>query len=349
MREDRYNSDKLGNELDRLGREEIPELLAALAAKAGVSGLSSEDESLLEGILRRWYEDDRAAAVDWVLALGNEKDRRTMLGALLELETKRDLDGALAFLDEFNSRLSEGLRIPPALLEKAAARDVDTLMRVCLAGMGEGDSTGGYELAYVKDFDFEAALNALADAESSAPDGHRFSGVPGNLLQEWSKRDPQAALDWLLLDKDVVFNSGMQPFIDGYREVANDADMGAFIAHVHEVQDDYRDAWHALSQLESEGVVRQFLASAEEHGPPEQHIQGLLRASMTGSNAANDPTRAMLLSMVDADTRYRMFTSGDGVHVRSDFTRKALRPVLEQLGHSPAEIGQMLAAPTRKK
>lgn len=347
MREHRLNSVKLNSALDQLDLEELPDLLAALAARAGVSGLDMEDKSVFEKILKHWYKKNPDAALAWVLALESEQDQRSMLRNFLELETANDLDGAIALLEMIGSLFDKAPRIPMGLIKKAAARDVDTLLRVCVAGMGKGNGTGGMGLEYVENFDFAAALNGLAAAEAAATEGQKFSTLPSNMLQEWAKREPQAALNWLQLDKEVTFNSGIEPFLSGYKLVASDEEMGSFVAHLYEVDGGYDQAWNALSQLEDEGVVRHFLTDAAEHGSKEQHLEGLFRASLTGSGSSDDGMRTELLSMMDSQSRYQLLASDKGTLVRSSYMREALRPALKQMGHSPEEIEQMLPEPTK--
>ncbi len=339
LREHRRQIGKLREKLDQLSPDELPELLDALSATAGLNGLSSEDESLLKRILGIWYQEDSEAALTWVRALSNEKDRLQLLHGFVELEGKEDLDRAFALLDELRDETGAAPRVPVIMLEKAAARDAETLMRACLAGLSKRSGSGGTELIYGDDFDFEAILNGLAEAVASAPAGHNFSTLPSNLIKEWAKRDPQAALDWTFEDKKVPFNSGVKAFIDGYREVASDSEVGTLVAELQEAKGDYAESWAMLNPLENEGIVRQFLESASDLGTAEEHLGGLLRASMT--HVGDNTTRTMLLSMMDAESRYRLFTSQDGIP-NLEWSRNALRPVLLRLGHSLTEVEQML-------
>jgi hypothetical protein len=342
MREYRSDQVRLAESIEAFGPSRIPELLAALARKAGLNGLAGEDETLLEHIVEYWYQQDRTAALDWVAALGNERDQRALLQELLNLETKQGLEGALALLDEFEGQFSEGLRVPTSLFRTAAARDVETLLQVCRATMGERASSVGITVDFVDGFDFEGALNGLAEAQSNLPEGYRFGAIPGSLLEEWAKRDPQAALDWVGLDKDVMFNSGIRTYIEGYREVASDAEMGAFLARMTEADGDYKVAWQTLNDLESEGVVREYFAQDQE--TVERHVDGLLRQSLRGGSSSHAATSATILTMVDAESRYRLFTASEDPLRITPSTRVRLAPVLERLGHTPSEVSEMLGS-----
>jgi len=346
MRDHRYKSEDLATDLESLSLSEIPDFLEALSRKAGLGGLSWEDEELLEQTIAHWYKQSPEEAIAWVMALKNPEDRRGMLMEFVDLEAEEDLDSALALLEEFDAQVEERLRLPSSLIQKGADRDVDTMLRVCEAGLGENDGSSGSGLNYVSGFDFEAALNGLVELEESAGPGHSLSSLPSNLLSEWAKRDPQAAFDWVQLDKELSFNSGLDEFIDGYAEVATDEEIGSFVAQLYDPQEEQRErydqAWDALSEVEDEDAVRQFLTDVSAHGSEAEHLQGLLLESSGSSGGSYDATRAILISMMDGDARYRYFTSKDGDWLHREYIRKSVLPLLERLGHSSEEIAVML-------
>ena len=349
MRENRYDSEGLEKDLDELGLSEIPEFLAALSAKAGLGGLSWEDEDLLEKTLKRWYQQNPEGAIAWVMALESEEDRRELLIDFVNLEAEEDLDGALALLDGFNQQVEGRMSIPSSLIQKGADRDVETMLRVCAAGLGESDGSSGSGLKYATDFDFEAALNGLVELEENAGEGRSLSSLPSNLLSEWAKRDPQAAFDWVQLGKELSFNSGLDEFIDGYAEIASDEEIGSFVAELFDPSMDerkrYDQAWDALSEVADEDAVRQFLTDVAPHGGESVHIEGLLERSMSTSGGGYDATRAILLNMMDSQSRYELFTSGgEKNRFHRSYMRDRLVPVLQRLGHTPAEISEMLPA-----
>ncbi len=342
MQENRFQKGKLATDLDALSLSEIPGLLEVLAGRAGLGGLSKADEALLEGILGWWSLKDQDAAVGWVLALRSKEDRNNLFGEMLETISSENPDDALVLLEDLSQRHGETPHIPVNLLKKSAERGADTLLRVCKAGRDETDSTGGYELEYPADFDFMAALHQLGELQASAAEGERLSYVPTNLAKEWAKRDPQAALDWLMSGKDVMFNSDVSEVIAGYREVADDANVGGLIADLYIAKGGYADVWSTLTEIGSESVVREFLAQAPGDGGQGKHIAGLLQASVFGNTSDDAATRAVLLNTMDAQGRRDLFAGNKPIKIRSETIRTQMRAELQRLGHPPEEVRQML-------
>ena len=346
MHEHRRGSEEIEKTLEELNPEEIPELLESLAKKAGMSGLDWRDRELFEEVLEHWYGESPEAAIAWVMALENPSDRTTMLQNLVELEAETDLEQALQLVEQFDAQQEGGLAIPWALMQKGVDHDVGMLLRLCKLGLKPDGGTSGSGCSYPSGFNFKGALEGLKKAKDEAPEGYDFSTLPSNLLSEWAKRDPNAALEWALQGNDLSFNSGLDEFFEGYAEVASDDDYGALVADLFDpTQSDYQKynfAWDALVDKADEGAIRSFLDNSSTHGGKFELVGGLVVASLGSSGGDYDRTRGMLLAMLTADERVRLLQSEHRDRFRAGYAKRAMVPILERLGHTPAEIEALL-------
>lgn len=342
----------------------IPTEIANIYEKFGIRGKDFEQGEEMKRALGDWYLEDPQAALAWATSLNREQDKHIALFDFIDAEAERDFAAAVALLEELKPQMGRfGIR---ASLFQKATQDADSFLRICMATMGplEIDPLGNYEntfinndtssissrpkMAYPDGFDFESVLNTLAAAQSAAGEGQGFTTIP-NLVRPWAAVDPQAALDWVLLGKEVRGNNlGVSSFIDGYRRTASDAEMGEFAAALFEAQSDeiapYNHAWSALKNVEDRTVIQQFVNKVSDVEGNQEVLVGLIREAAESVNWTYDNNRAQratLISMMEPEARYKLFVSEAQFH--KPRARESLRPLLQRLGHSQEEIEQMLA------
>ncbi len=336
---------ELGMQLAAMDPDELRLLMEALAAKARIegSGLAGKYDSLLGRALEWKCRQDMESALDWVLAMKKGRQKNDLLRVALNyVATEQSVEAGLAFYERLRFELGQQPSASYFLLEKCTMIDAATFARYCRCAIYENPDTTGWEMAFSENFDFATALNQLADIEASIPKGQGFTALPSNILSEWAKRDPQAALEWALSGKYVIMNSGINDFIDGYNEVASDADVGAVIAEVFQHSNDYTDAVEALSAVSEGSVIDEFLASAPASRSREQYLAGLLRESMNHIEYVTNNLGKNLLLRLSSEERADFFSSDVTMLPHFPFIASKLRKDLSELGHTPEQIDQMI-------
>lgn len=322
---------------------EIQALLEALESKKEeFYGLDNIDQGILGSLISAWALNDRDGAIAWIVSLESERDRQRMLRDVVVAVGKVNLEEGLALMDDFQQTYGIRVAQPWSLLESAASRDANAMVRLLRASATkDGRITMYPALTYPQGFDFETALNGLEDIQASLPEGEKFLSVPGNILEEWSKRDPQSALDWVLLGKDVDSNSGVREFMEGYKKNASDAELVGVVSDIYEKRDGYTDTLDALSGIGRESLIRQFFDETDADGGENQLVEGLLSESISATSGENGTVRRVLLDRMDAQQRIEFFTDENAPKPANPKLAEQLRAQLGGLGHSPEEIDRM--------
>ncbi|WP_193213646.1 hypothetical protein [Luteolibacter marinus] len=327
-----------------LSPEDMPALLGLLEERAGLFGLAYDDKRLVKDLLLQWYEQDPDGALAWTQSLSSEKDRLALIADLIGHEAKTDLAKAIELARQFSKDNEGNPKIPSGLLFESAKGGAEFVVEVCRLGVSNKSFRTGPGLEYPEGFDFATALNGIADASEAAGPGLTLSSVPGNLLTEWSKLDPQAAYAWLQLGREVSFNSNIRDFFEGYTKVATPAEVGTFLADGFDPSTDekarYEPAWEALAITPEKEMLQVFLDQVGGDATIEQHVIGMLRRGEYSGGHNFDEARALLISALDPAQRMEVL-QGDVVAARH---RKNLGPFLKRLGHTEEEIAVMTAS-----
>lgn len=335
---------RLETELAAIDPDELWLLMESLATKAKLegSGLGGRYDSLLARILEWKCQQDMESALDWVLTMKNVQQKNDLLRVALNLATEQSVEAGLAFYERLRFELGQQPSASYLLLGKCTKLDAASFERYCRCAVYENPNTTGWKMDFAENFDFATALNKLADIQASVAKGQGFTALPYNILSEWAKRDPQAAFEWMLMGKYVIMNHGIDDFIEGYKEVASDAEVGTLIADIYQRSNDYTDAFRAMRAGSNSSIIGAFLEAAPASRSPEQHLAELLRVSMKYNDYQADYLRNNFLTKLAYQQRVDLFMNDVALKPADPKIAKKLRENLSELGHPPEEIDKMI-------
>lgn len=341
----RLDKDQQRAKADEMDSDEIVSLLEAISSRNqrfNLNGLVGPDETPFYVLFNSLILKDSEAAIRWVLTLESESDHRQLLREVVLKVGETDLERGLALLDQISQTHGKRIAQPWPLLDEAAAEDAEALLRIFRGSSTQIGPTMGPTETYAEDFDFETALNGLADLQASVPEGEGYIAIPDNLLGEWVKRDPRSAMEWALLGREVDFNTGMHDFMVSYKAMASDAELVAMVSEVHSRTDDHQHTWNALTGIGKEAVLERFLEEATVEGGQNQLMAALLNESMDAMRKEDRVVRQMLLERMNSEQRMEFFMSEDAPKPATPKVSEQLRVQLTGLGHSPEEIDRMM-------
>jgi hypothetical protein len=342
--EARYNQPKTKEALDQIKTEEFSRLIDALVRKAGFTGLDYRDEKSVQDLVLAWYDRDPEAALGWVLAIQNTKDREELLPRLIGKTLKNDLQQGLALLRQYGRQEDGGWIAPPELFEKLGQLSSDEMVSTLGCFIATDGSSSGTSVTYPKGFDFQRLLDGIADLQKGLKDKQGLGVVPGNILWEWARRDPGSAWEWLQQGKKVP-SAGPEEFFKGYRSVASTDEFSSFLAEAVSdqnvaVEERFRTAWNTLVDEPSSEMLNAFMQKLP--GERSQNLLYLFDATPFGSGGKYDLFKEILLRQMSPAERIDTLSA----HFRknhSDFGKKLYPSLLQQLGHSEDEIQRMLS------
>lgn len=212
--------------LAKLPTSDLPQLVAGLCSDAGPEGLESEDTNLLGNALERWWNEDSAALLSWLRKMPNNETKRYLLTELLKDVVGSDPARAKAIAASFkaadpgwdDSEFQNSLVVPEIreAWEKPGVT-AEEMLSLYRRLRPQDNSWGDRVEIYPPDFDFRSfleGLNALKEEE-----GGYARQTPSNILEAWSKADPQAAAEWLIREKTKT-GQGDNPYFMGWRSLA---------------------------------------------------------------------------------------------------------------------------------
>ena len=234
--------------------------LEQILALSGPEGVPYELLTAIRSLVKSEMDRDKSRTLTFILAMEHIGNRDFLFEAALDSSeskewAKRNFDQLLTQLGQEDqaSRLYKSLigvlgeestlkaiqlskkhcigfdgkiDYPPGLLNSAAKQGWQATFEYFkdLGATGNRDwSAGGFLIP--KDFDFRSFAQAWAAHERSAglTDRDGFYEPPVYLWQEWAKRDPQAALDFLQSGATKAFHA--TDFFSSYIEVAAPKDI----------------------------------------------------------------------------------------------------------------------------
>ena len=287
---DRLDTDQQEALTSEIGKiQDHSALLQLMFDRAGFSGLNSDEKWLLQTIVTDWYARNPQAAIGFIESLGNREDRATLASELIEAEMENDVSNALVMAGDLQHLMTEedgSVSFPDDLLEAAAARSADEVYQLCLLSKETSEETFSWKIQckYPKDFDFKGLLTRLSAHSQTLPEGQRISKLPSNLLSTWAARDPHAAYEWLNSgDHALAGNDSIDDFLSGYKNTANDEDLGAFLSDIARSpsgdQIDYDTISRALSFEDHDRATAALAAFTGQFSTQEeinQHLNGVL-------------------------------------------------------------------------
>jgi len=190
-------------------------------------------------------------------------------------------------------------------------------------------------------------LDGLAALQSSLKQGESPSLLPSNLLTEWAKADPDAAWEWLGEDKKVPFND-VNEFLEGYCGAATNAQIIQIFKQVGEKFEEpdayFRLGWRVIAEKQNPELISQFIHAAP--GNHQEKLNYLYEVSNNSFGSYFDVSRSILVSQMSPAERMSVFAQDRNL---SESKRKFYTPILQRLGHTEAEIQQMLPAQQSSK
>ena len=274
---------------------------------------------------------------------GTGGDREQLLRELVSHVAEQDLDAAIALARNCAPENGAAPDLPLGLQQKAVDAGKEKLLELCRLSIGKSDGTSGLDLNYPPDFDFAGTLDGLVELLDSLEEGQRLTSIPSNLLEEWTRRDPQAAFEWVSKGHELSFNE-MEDFIEAYAEVGGADEVGALVGEIFK-GDDSRDferyglVWEALSEAPRAETLEGFLAAAGESGTRDVLLSGLLNRSRGGVGGSYTHARRVIIEGMTPEQRMAALPAS---HLTDDM-RQELIPDLRRLGHTEAEIERMTA------
>lgn len=326
----------------------VTTLIEDLAGTAGVKGLGSEESRALGDLAEFWYGESPSEMRQWVLGIEKGPMRREMVNRLISAEAPVDFEAALELAAAERSSDDSRPGLPRVLFEEAAKRDAGALLRTIGLTEYEGTSASGSGLRYAEGFDFAAVLNGLAEMRESLPEGRRFEEVPNNILEEWSKTDPQAAYDWVLEDREVTFNSGIGEYLEGYGEIAAPDEWSPLLQPFLEKEERHQvgAAYGASVALLRKGDSRalgDWLRGLNGIVPADDALAGLLKVSAYSSGDEIVSFRARVFEAMGPGSRLDVSKDWASRMLRDKEGMAEYSEALTRLGHSRAEIDAALA------
>jgi hypothetical protein len=159
----------------------------------------------MEKILRQWT--DKSFDEAWAAAqkCQNPDLRAFMLQSIIERLAEKDPERAVTLEAEEKLANPQFRTAAVPVLQKSklkvgAAEYVESIKRFPLER-----TSGGSDEEFADDFDFKLAADGIT-ALKKANKGKGPSSFPTNFMQEWAKKDPQAAFDWWAANPTLLFN-----------------------------------------------------------------------------------------------------------------------------------------------
>lgn len=332
----------LSDALQYIPSSDIPSLLEAWQKRAGLSGLSDAQKSLAQKLVAHWYEKDAAGAIAWLETLEPEADKRMFQDGILLFEAERDWDRTLALLKQFqeDSMLSF---FPHVLRKKMNDCDAETVGKI-LRDFPQGFFLQPLKIDFKEGFDFAELGRILANDHGDNEVFLCYS--PTNFIEEWANKDVYAAFDWGVKN---IFLSGYDMdtvFFKLTNEVGCEEANNILIkslANETTLRDKYLCASFCLRDLASHEQIANFVEKLP--GKRIDHLEELAKHAKQAvgyEGFGHDEFKRKLLTVMTAEERAILIPKTYALKRSVD--RDLITQTLQELGHSPEEIKDMMSA-----
>jgi hypothetical protein len=321
---------------------DIPLLIEQWKKRAGFSGLDYNEQSQIKKLITNWYEKEPQAALDWVTNMECKKDRQELVSEIVGAEAKRNLDHALELAKQYGKRELGGLDMPYEIQKILGDYDAPRLMEILRAFPSDDSGGSGSNVAFKENFDF-AELVTLLDKEAVENNKQSYSFMPSNLIIEWTKSDPNAAWNWVSNAKGhhIIFN-GVDEFFETLAQTRSKEQISAFLVDQMATREDddskFRLAWQALSSKPDAAQIADFITRLP--GDRVKNLEEMAKASSSGSGGPYDEFKNLLVSQMTVEERKMILPKA--FVSNGEASRRMFARTLRQLGHTDAEINEML-------
>ena len=325
---------------------ETPELLALIqliSEKAGLTGLDFTDANKINELVIEWSKRDLDAALIWVDALTTPKDRKNLLHAVIGNVAETDIDHAVNLTLEHCRNEKGEIDVPLSLMKKVYALDPDEMLKRAaffVNPIGGVSSGSGVELP--ADYEFCKALDGLAALELSLEQINKSLVIYPNLIEQWTKHDPDAAWQWLGEGKKVDFND-VGCFLNGYFPISTPEQSAKKLIQARDLFPSenlyYQTVWSVVVQAQNREIIQRFFEETPSN--PQESMNLLFAESFDSWGDPCDKAKELLLSQMSPSQRVIAFThvtNKISSHGRTEF----FTSILKRLGHSESEIQQMI-------
>lgn len=350
-----YSGDQQ-KQLAQLDADDLKQLISYLFSRSDpLKGLDWKDSQLLNKSVLQLAATDLDAACEWLDSICPPTSRIKFYGEILVEHFKGKPLEAIAFahqhLDENGVSETAGTLIFKT--KNLTTEQAETL----LSHVKFSNSYMGTVSDFSPDFDFLRFGETSLALAQSAPDHKSLHRFPNNFLEEWAKRDPEAAVDFYnshLAEKNkasLPFND-IKSLIKGYLGVANDEEASSWLARILQPDNlsaNDRDA--VITELTSN---RQFTpemlqSTIEKMETPTEDILDFYVANTCGSGDKYEKARLDSLRLFpDPQSRINALESYYGAPktntYRSYSNFDELCKQLKMLNHSDAEIQRVQQA-----
>jgi hypothetical protein len=242
---------------------DVPDLLAAFLADAGLEGVDYKQKEMLEKAVKSWVAEDINSALAWAASLTQPKLRRyfqkMMLGELAKSDPFNAADKALeveAGDAEFDA--SDVVSAGISELAKMSGNEQRIAELVRKAAVKDGNASHGISKTFAEDFSHEALLRALADIKK---EGLHMRFAPMGMLEAWAKRDPEAAHAWSISNGKVGFEEWQDVLSGVAKTSGQDASGEWFLGKYTQADEKQREMMvKAFDDTYSEPAARMVLA-----------------------------------------------------------------------------------------
>jgi hypothetical protein len=343
----KYGPEKRSAAMEKVETSDLLLLMEGISQTAGLTGLDYHEISQIQKLLTEWGDRDFDAALAWVESIEHPRDRKQFFSVLIDLAAEKDLEKGIELVHKFGRNEDGDLKVPHNMMLKIVSLDAAQMIErmaqfAALSGSKGYLSVSGIQAKFPANYDFRKALDGIAELKSKSNGSSSLPFIPTNLMQEWAKTDPDAAWQWLGEGKNVDDNS-VDEFLDSYCENATTEQTLQMLLKAGERFDSSEDhlsaAWKALASKKNAELFMQFLSQMP--GNQQENLNLLFHRSRRSMGGDYDVSKSLLISQMSYDERMRVFSQEqDYLH----HERKFYTPILQRLGHTEAEIQQMLPA-----
>ena len=207
--------------LQNLSRADLPQVISEMCRIAGPNGLSNDDRWLRDVVLAKWWRQDEAGLLAWLRQLPNNRSKRYLLATLFRRMGSTNPSRAVALAESFKAADPEWDN--GDLLNSFVDREVNKAwqrpgitaeeMLTLYGRYSRGTTSSGNSLkTYPSNFDFRTFLDGIAALNRQ--DGKDPARMPPDILEAWTKVDPQAAAEWLLQHEASKDKNGEVSFVE---------------------------------------------------------------------------------------------------------------------------------------
>ena len=150
LREIAEDPKRLETEWESLPSDEMPALIALLAARGGIAGLPGDERDQIKMLLKRQYEASPEDTIAWILATENPSNRRFYFEGVFECAAAKDPMQALEMAEEIRRETGDGISLPSDVISKIARIGADSLVRAEALTLGKADMRGGGRLIFLR-------------------------------------------------------------------------------------------------------------------------------------------------------------------------------------------------------